>query len=233
MTGTSPSLPMKGKPQPTRDDLLPSDRLTVLSHPLANALVTKLRDVTTSAGEFELAMHDLTRQLVWLATDREPRRGWAISGFDGNHIQGWELSNAIASLIILRAGLGMLPPLRRLLPEAPNYQLGIKRDEATLEPRLYYSNLPDDLDRFQHILLLDPMLATGGSACLAVQHLRAGFRGRITFLGMIGAPFGVQMLLKSDPQLRIFLAALDDRLNDHGYIMPGLGDAGDRLFGTN
>ncbi len=233
MTAPSPRSPMKGRPQPSRADVERSDRLTVISHPLADTLVTLLRDTSTPARDFEMAIQELTRHLLWQATVDEPRRQTRVTGFDGSLVAGSALERNIASLIILRAGLGMLPPVRMLIPDAPNYQVGIKRDEATLAPRLYYSNLPERLDERRHVLLLDPMLATGGSAGLAIERLRSGFSGQISFLGIIGAPIGVQKLLDADPDIRIYLAALDDRLNDDGYIVPGLGDAGDRLFGTN
>ena len=233
MTDSPTVLPMKNRPQPGRESIQGSDRLTVLSHPLADVLVTTLRDVSTPAREFEMAIHELTRMLLWRAIADEPRKGRPIRGFDGREIEGASFARNLASLIILRAGLGMLPPVRLLIPEAPNYQLGIKRDEKTLESRLYFSNLPENLDKLQHMLLLDPMLATGGSAQLAVEQIRTRYSGEISFLGTIGAPVGVQTLLNSDSRIRIYLAALDDCLNDHGYIVPGLGDAGDRLFGTN
>ena len=233
MDSTSSGMPMRDRLQPPRTEVERSERLTILTHPLAEALVTRLRDASTPAREFELAIHEITTQLLWLAIADEPRKDLQVVGFDGSIIQGSALARNVASLIILRAGLGMLPPVRQLIPGAPNYQVGIKRDEETLAPRLYYSNLPDRLDERQHVLLLDPMLATGGSARLALERLRLGFNGEISFLGIIGAPIGVETLLNADSQVRIFLAALDDRLNGQGYIVPGLGDAGDRLFGTN
>ncbi len=233
MTASSPRLPMRGRPQPSRMDVERSDRLTVISHPLSDSLVTLLRDTSTPARDFEMAIQELTRHLLWRATADEPRKQTRVTGFDGSNVDGSTLARNIASLFILRAGLGMLSPMRMLIPNAPNYQVGIKRDEATLTPRLYYSNLPERLDECQHVLLLDPMLATGGSAVLAVERLRSAFSGQISFIGIIGAPIGVQVLLDADPHIRIYLAALDERLNDNGYIVPGLGDAGDRLFGTN
>ena len=126
----------------------------------------------------------------------------------------------------------MVPPARALLPNIRVYQIGVKRDERTLEPNVYYSNLPESYDGTGHLLILDPMLATGGSACLALREARKRFAGTLTFIGLLGAPFGVARLLQADPGVRIVLAALDERLDDRGYILPGLGDAGDRLFGT-
>ncbi|HEX3723126.1 MAG TPA: uracil phosphoribosyltransferase, partial [Nitrolancea sp.] len=155
-----------------------------------------------------------------------------VPGFSGDPIDGTRLRRQPALLAIMRAGLGMVPPVRALLPNISVYQIGIKRNERTLEPNVYYSNLPESYDGIGHLLILDPMLATGGSACLALHEARKHFAGEVTFLGLLGAPFGVERLLRADPHARIVLAALDERLDDRGYILPGLGDAGDRLFGT-
>lgn len=225
--------PMSGRDQPDRQTVAGLDRLTILEHPLASNLVSVLRNIETPAAQFEQAIHELSRQLVWLATSDEPLRHIEVTTFSGGVTPGTRLARRIAALVILRAGLSIVPPLRSLIPEAPIYQVGIKRDEATLAPALYYSNLEAGFRDVEHLLILDPMLATGGSACLAVRLVRNVFDGEISFLGLIGAPIGVAALLDADPHIRVFLAALDERLNDRGYIVPGLGDAGDRLFGTN
>ncbi len=225
--------PMRGHAQPARDSVLASPRVAVLQHPLASNLVTQLRDVNTPAAQFESAIHELTRQLLWQATTHEPLDSVECQSFSGQIVKGTQFARRLAALVILRAGLSMVPPLRLLIPNTPIYQVGVKRDEITLEPRLYYSNLPTMLSGVEHLLLLDPMLATGGSARMALDLIRRVFDGEVSFLGLIGAPLGVVRLLDSDDKCRIWLAALDDRLNDQGYIVPGLGDAGDRLFGTN
>jgi uracil phosphoribosyltransferase len=233
MSHSSPFGPMKGRDQPDRVDVLGSERLVVLHHPLASNLMTTLRDIHTSPVQFEVAIHELTRHLLWKATERELTEQVQVTSFTGESVFGTRFARKQAALIILRAGLSMLAPFRTLVPGAPVYQVGIKRDEATLEPHLYYANLPDHVADLEHVLILDPMLATGGSAGLALRELRTRFSGDVSVVGLIGAPIGAKNLLDADPTLRLFLGSLDDRLNDLGYIVPGLGDAGDRLFGTN
>ncbi len=225
--------PMMGRDQPSRTEVLAAERLRVLRHPLASNLVTTIRDIETPAAQFESAIHELTRMLIWDATDNEPLVPVDVPSFSGSPVAGTRFARRTAALVILRAGMSMVSPFRSLIPDSPIYQVGIKRDESTLEPLLYYSNLPTSLSHIDHILILDPMLATGGSAGAALAGVRANFVGRVSFLGIIGAPIGAMSLLNTDDNLRVFLASLDDRLNDQGYIVPGLGDAGDRLFGTN
>ena len=224
--------PMRGRTQPARGAVIRENRLHLLDHPLATSLVTTLRDIATRSHEFEWAIHELTRPLIWNALHEEPTEYHDVCGFAGEPTPGTRLRRRIALLAILRAGLGMVPPARALLPDVTVYQIGIKRDEQTLEPLYYSSNLPESLGDIEHLLILDPMLATGGSALMAVQQVRQRFDGTLSFIGVLGAPHGVAQLLAADPMLHIFLAALDERLNEQGYILPGLGDAGDRLFGT-
>lgn len=233
MSEASAPVPMSGRQQPNRADVITTARLHVLRHPLASNLVTSLRNIDTPAALFENAIHELTRQLLWHATESEPLRSVDVPNFSGQITPGTYFARRLVALLILRAGLSMLPPFRILVPDSPIYQVGIRRDEATLEPRVYYANLPDSFAGVDHVLMLDPMLATGGSARMALKLVRARFKGDISFLGLIGAPIGVKALLSADDHVRVFLASLDERLNDRGYIVPGLGDAGDRLFGTN
>jgi len=225
--------PMSGREQPSRDSVAGMDRLSALNHPLASNLVTLLRDTTTAPPQFETAIHEVTRCLLWKATQEEPVDNIDVSTFSGSSLSGTRFSRRIAAFVILRAGLSMAPPVRTLIPEAPIYQVGIKRDESILEPQLYYSNLPTSFTNIDHLMILDPMLATGGSARMALQLVRTVFTGDVSFLGLIGAPLGVATLLETDPNLRVYLASLDERLDSNGYIVPGLGDAGDRVFGTN
>ena len=232
MTDFAQPIPMRGRLQPSRESVIQDSRLHVLDHPLATSLVTTLRNSSSPSHEFEWAIHELTQHLIWNALTDEPIENFDVSGFSGEPTPGTRFRRRIALLAILRAGLGMVPPARALIPDITTYQIGIKRDEQTLEPRCYSSNLPESFGNIGHLLILDPMLATGGSAHMALQQVRQRFDGTISFIGMLGAPYGVAQLLGADPTLRIFLAALDDRLNEQGYILPGLGDAGDRLFGT-
>lgn len=146
-------------------------------------------------------------------------------------IKGHSLARPIVLVPILRAGLGFLDGFLDMIPQASVAHIGLKRDETTLQPKTYYSNLPPvivDSD----VILLDPMLATGGSAVEAVRQLRAAGVHSIRFACLVAAPEGVAVFSRTCPDVPIYTAALDRCLNDHGYILPGLGDAGDRLFGT-
>ena len=137
----------------------------------------------------------------------------------------------VAFIPVLRAGLGMVDAALRMVPEAQVWHLGLSRDEQTLQPSTYYRRLPDS-PRFDVAIILDPMLSTGGSGVAAVTALTALGVPRIKFVGIIGAPEGVGALTAAFPAVQVYLAAVDERLNEHGYILPGLGDAGDRQFGT-
>jgi uracil phosphoribosyltransferase len=137
----------------------------------------------------------------------------------------------LAIVPILRAGIGMVDGLLSLVPAAKVGHIGMYRDEETLQPVEYLVKLPEDIDQ-RHILVVDPMLATGGSAILAVDSLKKRGASNIKFVALVSAPEGVKALQDAHPDIDIFTAALDEKLNDKGYIVPGLGDAGDRLFGT-
>lgn len=203
-----------------------------MTHPLAAALTTVLRDSRSPAPAFAHCVAELARGLVWQALADVETAPVEVPGHSGVPVAGWTIAADVALVIILRAGLGMLPPARELLPLAPVYQVGARRDERTLAPTIYYANLPDTFDRVSRLLILDPMLATGGSAAATVGLLRDAYQGPIAFLGILGAPLGARTLLACDPHVDVHLAALDDHLDRRGFIVPGLGDAGDRLFGT-
>ena len=137
----------------------------------------------------------------------------------------------IAVIPILRAGLGMVGGILKLIPTAKVGHIGVYRDPETLQPIEYYCKLPNDIVE-RELILVDPMLATGGSAVAAIQFLKQRGATQIRFMGLIASPEGIQMVQEKYPEVDIYVAAIDDRLNSHGYIVPGLGDAGDRLFGT-
>lgn len=223
---------MQGRSQPDRAAVARDPRLTVADHPLVSALMTGVRDARTPPAAFAALVHELTRWLLWQALADIRLAPRPVPGHTGDQVPGNHVAEHIVGLAILRAGLGMFEPMRQLLPDAPLYQIGTKRDEETLEPAVYYTNLPEHPERVDRMLILDPMLATGGSAAAALGIVRAHYSGPIAVLALIGAPLGVERLLTADPDLHIYLAALDDHLDDRGYIIPGLGDAGDRLFGT-
>jgi len=202
----------------------------VSSHPLVAHHVCTLRDPATKPSEFRRVVRQLTRLVAVEATATLPTREVQVTT-PLAVTTGRRLAETLAIVPILRAGLGMADGLLELIPDAQVWHIGLYRDEATLEPREYYNKLPPRLDASLAIVV-DPMLATGGSAAHACQILRAAGIPRLVFIGLIASPQGIETLRAGVPDVVIHVAALDDGLNDVGYIMPGLGDAGDRQFGT-
>jgi len=202
----------------------------VSTHPLVAHHVCTLRDPATKTSEFRRVVRQLTRLVAVEATAGLPTRPVRVAT-PLAEAAGRVLADRIAIVPILRAGLGMADGLLELMPDAEVWHIGLYRDEATLEPREYYNKLPPKLDASVAIVV-DPMLATGGSAVRTCQILQAAGIPRLVFVGLIAAPQGVETLVRGVPGVAIHVAALDDCLNDVGYIMPGLGDAGDRQFGT-
>ncbi len=204
--------------------------LQVLDHPLLQHKVTLLRDRDSGVKLFSELVSEIATLMVYEATRDLPLEPTEIQTplepMTGHRIEGRKL----VLVPILRAGLGMVDGVRRVIPGARVGHVGLYRNEETLEPVEYYFNSPDPSGRT--FLVLDPMLATGGSASAAVGFLKARGTERIRILSIVSAPEGVQRMLEDHPDVRIFTAALDRGLNDVGYIVPGLGDAGDRLFGT-
>lgn len=222
--------PMAGRVQPRREEMLGLPQLHLSTHPVLLHKLTLLRRRETPHNQFR----SLVRELTWLIgyeamadLTLSPRRVRTPL----EEADGWELREHLALVPILRAGLGMVEGMLDLMPRVQVWHLGLYRDERTLQPVPYYSRLasaPRDLVCF----LLDPMLATGGSAVGAVDLLKQHGMKRIKFVGLIAAPYGVQALARAHPDVDIHVAALDDRLDEQGFIRPGLGDAGDRQFGT-
>ena len=201
----------------------------VVDHPLAAARLTTLRDDRTGNAAFRAALRDLTHMLVYEATRDAPREGIAVRTPLADTI-GSRLANLPLLVPVLRAGLGMVDQAHALIPEAGVGFVGIARDESTHDPVPYLESLPADL-RTQPVMVLDPMLATGGSMVYTLELLAARGAIDITVVCVVCAPEGVAALEKAAPQIRLFTAAIDDGLNDDAYIVPGLGDAGDRQFG--
>ncbi|PKO07602.1 MAG: uracil phosphoribosyltransferase [Chloroflexi bacterium HGW-Chloroflexi-3] len=204
--------------------------LMISKHPLLAHKLSKLRDVKTEPKKFRELVREMAGLLAYEAT--------ADLKIDPIEVQtpldiapGFELKEKIGLVPILRAGLGMVEGIWELMPSAEVWHIGIYRDEKTLKPVEYYNKLPTE-PTVSVCLVLDPMLATGGSAVATVDVLKRWGVNRIKFVGLIGAPEGVAQLQKYHPDVPIYLAALDDHLNEVGYIVPGLGDAGDRQFGT-
>src|SRR5262245_63961879 len=202
----------------------------VSQHPLVRYKQTTLRQSATDPAAFRALVRQLSQLLFFEATADLRLEPYTVVTPLGDY-PGQRVVERVGLLPILRAGLGMAEPVLDLLPTAQVWHLGLYRDHATLEPVTYYNKLPAEVDT-DLCLVLDPMLATGGSATAAVDILKNWGARRIKFLGLIAAPEGVQTLSAAHPDVPIHLAALDDHLNDVGYIVPGLGDAGDRQFGT-
>ena len=200
------------------------------SHPLIASKLTLLRDVTTEPKKFRELVRELAAMLTYEATAdlavKPVRVQTPLMETDGV-----KLLERIGLVPILRAGLGMVEGVWGLMPGAEVWHIGLYRDERTLKPVAYYNRLPIS-PTVGACLILDPMLATGGSAVATVEVLKRWGAKKIKFVGLIGAPEGVARLQQAHPDVPIHLAAVDERLNEHGYILPGLGDAGDRQFGT-
>lgn len=204
--------------------------LMISKHPLLAHKLSKLRNVETEPKKFRELVREMAGLLAYEVTADlkvEPIQVQTpLATTDG-----FDLKEKIGLVPILRAGLGMVEGIWELMPSAEVWHIGIYRDEKTLKPVEYYNKLPTE-PTVSVCLILDPMLATGGSAVATVDVLKRWGVKRIKFVGLIGAPEGVANLQKNHPDVPIYLAALDDHLNEVGYIVPGLGDAGDRQFGT-
>jgi len=201
----------------------------VIDHPLAASRLTTMRDERTDNAVFRAALRDLTLMLVYEATRDAPREEISVRTPLADTI-GSRLANPPLLVPVLRAGLGMVDQAHALIPEARVGFVGVARDEDTRQPEPYLESLPADL-RTQPVMVLDPMLATGGSMAYTIELLKARGAADITVVCVVCAPEGVAALEKAAPQARLFTAAIDDGLNDVAYIVPGLGDAGDRQFG--
>jgi uracil phosphoribosyltransferase len=206
------------------------ESVVVSRHPLVLHKLALLRDRATEPPQFRALVRDLSQLLFYeVAADlRLNRVNIRTPLADG---AGEQIADRIALVPILRAGLGMAQAVLELLPSARVWHLGLYRDHETLKPVTYYNKLPAQAD-IDLSVLVDPMLATGGSAIVAVDILKRWGARRIKFLGLIAAPEGVRALQQAHPDVPIHLAAVDSHLDAHSYIVPGLGDAGDRQFGT-
>lgn len=207
--------------------------LQVLEHPLIQHKLTWLRDESTGPKEFRSLVEEIATLMAYEATRQLPLEEVEVTTPLKKTLGRAIVGKKLALVPILRAGLGMVEGILRLIPHAKVGHIGLYRDHETLQPVEYYCKVPEDLAE-RDVLLLDPMLATGGSAAAAVNFLKArGARSRsIKFLCLLASPEGIEAMRKNDPEVDVFTAAVDDCLNEKGYIMPGLGDAGDRLFGT-
>jgi len=203
--------------------------VTVVDHPLARTRLTALRDARTDAAAFRAALREITTMLVYEATRSVPVESYPIET-PVAPTNGTRLANPPLLVPVLRAGLGMTEAALGLLPESKVGFVGLARDEETFQPRAYMESLPEDLAG-QPVLVLDPMLATGGSLEHCCRLLTDRGATDITILCVLAAPAGIERLDRSGLPLRLITAAVDERLDDRMFIVPGLGDAGDRQFG--
>ncbi len=208
-----------------------SKQITIIDHPVVARDMTILRNKNTRTAEFRMAMGRIATILAYFALKDLPLRQIEIETPITN-ASGFEIDTNIFIIPILRAGLSLVNPLLEFLPDAGVGHLGMYRDETTHEPVDYYSNIPKGISE-GIVLLVDPMLATGGSADDAIKFLKDRGAKQIRFISLISAPEGLKRITQKYPDVSIITAAVDEQLNDDAYIVPGLGDAGDRYFGTN
>jgi len=205
-------------------------KVYISDHPLVKHKLTHLRDKDTDPKKFRELIREITLLLVYEATKDLEITPTAVET-PLTTTQGYKLKEPIGLIPILRAGLGMVEGIWEMIPAAEVWHIGLFRDEQTLRPVAYYNRLPVH-PTVSVCLILDPMLATGGSAVKTVEILKAWGARRIKFMGLIAAPEGIERLSTQHPDVDIYVASVDERLNKIGYIVPGLGDAGDRQFGT-
>ncbi len=203
----------------------------IVSHPLLQHKISLLRDKSTGTKEFRDLVGEIATLLCYEATRDLPTEEVEIETPIAVAKTKVLAGRKLALVPILRAGLGMVDGMLSLIPAAKVGHIGLYRDETTLEPVEYYCKLPSDIAE-REVIVLDPMLATGGSASDAVAQIKKHGAKHIKFIGLIAAPEGLKALHEAHPDVDIYVAQLDDKLNENGYIVPGLGDAGDRIFGT-
>lgn len=206
-------------------------KVHVFNHPLIQHKLTIMRQTTTGPKEFRELLEEISMLMVYEVTRDLPTTDVEIETPLGKTTQKMLAGKKLGIVPILRAGLGMVDGVLRMVPACRIGHIGLYRDPETLEPVEYYCKLPVDAPE-RELLLLDPMLATGGSASDAITLLKKRGCKHIRLVNLIAAPEGIAKVQADHPDVDIFVAGLDDHLNDHGYIVPGLGDAGDRLFGT-
>ena len=204
--------------------------LTVLDHALIKHKLTIMRDAETSTYIFKQNLDEIAKLMAYEVTRNVPIVEKKIVTPICETI-GYEMSEKIVLVPILRAGIGLVDGFRDIIPTAKIGHIGMYRDKVTWEPHEYYAKFPKDMDR-SIVIITDPMLATGGSASAAITNIKKRGAKKIMLVCLVGVPEGVARIEKDHPDVDITLAAMDEKLNERGFIVPGLGDAGDRLFGT-
>ena len=203
----------------------------IVDHPLIQHKISLLRDRNTGTKEFRDLVSEIAMLLCYEATRDLPTEEAEVETPVALARTTVLAGRKLALVPILRAGLGMVDGMLNLIPAAKVGHIGMYRNEETLEPVEYYCKLPNDINE-REVFVLDPMLATGGSACDAIGQIKKRGAKHIKFIGLVAAPQGLKALHEAHPDVDIYVGALDEKLNDNGYIVPGLGDAGDRIFGT-
>lgn len=204
--------------------------LEVLNHPLITHKLTQMRKTKTGTKDFRENLDEIAELMAYEVCRDLPVQPVEIETPVAPCV-GYELSKEVIIVPILRAGIGLLDGIRRLVPTAKVGFIGLYRDEETLEPHEYFAKFPKGLEDAV-VMVVDPMLATGGSAVAALDAIKARGAKNIKLVCLVGVPEGVKTVQTAHPDVDIYLAAMDDHLNERGYIVPGLGDAGDRIFGT-
>jgi len=206
-------------------------KFQVIDHPLIQHKLTMIRDKNCGTKVFREVVNEIAMLMAYEVSRDMPLEDLVIETPIEESTQKTLSGKKVAIIPILRAGLGMVDGILELIPAAKVGHIGMYRDEETLEPHEYFVKLPEDIDERQ-LFIVDPMLATGGSAIMAIDALKKRGASNMKFVCLVAAPEGVKALQDAHPDVDIYTANLDERLNEHGYIGPGLGDAGDRLFGT-
>ncbi|MBA1434887.1 uracil phosphoribosyltransferase [Bombilactobacillus bombi] len=206
-------------------------KFTVLNHPLIQHKLTLIRNKDTGTQEFRGIVNEIAELMVYEMTRDLPLKDVKVQTPMGESVQKILAGKKLAVIPILRAGLGMVDGVLRLIPAAKVGHIGMYRDEKTLKPHEYFVKLPSDIEQ-RELFIVDPMLATGGSANMAIDALKKRGAQHMRLVVLVAAPEGVRAVQAKHPDVDIYAASLDEKINDNGYIFPGLGDAGDRLFGT-
>ncbi len=206
-------------------------KVHIFNHPLIQHKLGMMRDKSTGTKEFRELLDEISMLMVFEVTRDLPTEEVEVETPIGKTKISVLAGMPIGIIPILRAGLGMVNGIQRLIPNSKVGHIGLYRDPETLEPVEYYCKLPSDAQN-RYLFVLDPMLATGGSASAAIDFIKQRGCTNISLVSIIAAPEGIERMRKDHPDVNIYVAAKDEKLNDHGYIIPGLGDAGDRLFGT-